>query len=61
MAAIVKCFWMTGKGAFAEGTGIEGVLSRLPEGLRRITKFGYAYKLCREPFLAQGLSMKKIR
>jgi len=30
MAAIVKCFWMTGKGAFAEGTGIGGVLSRMP-------------------------------
>jgi hypothetical protein len=35
MTAFVKCFWMNGKGAPEEGTGMGGVLSRmLPEGLK---------------------------
>jgi hypothetical protein len=38
ITAFVKCFWVNGKGAFTEGTGIGGVLSRMPAGGVEVAK-----------------------
>jgi hypothetical protein len=38
ITAFVKCIWVNGKGAFVEGTGIGGVLSRMPQESIEVTK-----------------------